>query len=150
MAVSTLTVSVYNYPRGFDNTQRCQIVRGTFVITDGQYPAGGYPIDWSTATNATGEMIRAIPLGGLTPTSTGSPFPINVDVSSRADLVTSAGTGPSGFVYVWDNVLGNLHIFVSMNAASANSGPLVELGGALPHTVVTDTIQFQAWFSRVD
>lgn len=148
MAVSTATISYFGYPRGNDNTQRNQIRRGTIAIsTGGTYPPGGFPLDWSSEGN------KSIPLPSTTPSSTGTIKPIDVDVKSTGySTQNSGGPGPSGFIYIWDSVQGNLHIFVANNAfgASAASGPLIELGGNIPNTVVTDTIQFTAVFARND
>ena len=139
MAVATATISVYAYPSGHDNTQRRVRLTGKITISDGgTYPPGGFPLDW---TNLPG--LSAIPPGNSTPKSTGSPFPIDVTVKSVQNP-------PSGFIYLWDNVLGNLHIFETDNGAggSSASGPLLEIGGALPHTIITDIIQFMAEFAR--
>ena len=137
MAVATATISVYSYPTGVSNDQRMEILRGTIAIsTGGTYPPGGFSLDWTGI-----EAVKAIPAGGSTPTSTGSPAPIDVDVKS-------AQNPPSGYVYIWDNVVGNLHIFESNNGVSANSGPLVEIGGAISNKIVTDIIQFRAVFVR--
>jgi hypothetical protein len=148
MAVSTATITVFPYPKGFDNTQRNVVVRGTFKVTFGTYPPGGFPLNWNNLVNVNGETLEAIPLGGQSPNSTGVPFPIDVDVNSAADQVGFGGTGPSGYIYAWDSVLGNLHIFEAMNGASANSGPLVEFGGNLDANIVNDSIQFTAYFPR--
>lgn len=140
MAIATLTLTPYAYPKGYDNTQRTATVRGTFVIgTGGTYPPGGFPLNWGGL-----EGLKAIPAGAATQAVAGAqtlPFPIDVNVKSVANP-------PSGYTYIWDNVLGNLHIFETNNAVSNNSGPLVELGGAIPNTIVTDTIQFEATFFR--
>ena len=144
-----VTITIYPYPKGIDNTQRFQVVRGTFSIPAGTYPLGGFPLDWSTATNANGETIAAIPVPASSPSSTGSPKPIDVDVKSSAYNSTNYGSGPSGYIYLWDSVNGNLHIFLDYgSAASTSSGPLVEMGGNIPGLVVNDTIQFTAYFPR--
>lgn len=148
MAVATATVTIFPYPKGFDNTQRNVIVRGTIAVSTGSYPGGGLPLSWGSLTNTSGQGIEAIPPNSSTPTSTGSIFPIDVDVKSVSYNTTAGGPGPSGFVYVWDSVNGNLHVFISNNGVSAVSGPLVELGGNIPGAVQNDTIQFTAVFSR--
>lgn len=147
MAVSTATISYFGYPRGNDNTQRNQIRRGTIAIsTGGTYPPGGFPLDWSNEGN------KSIPLASTTPSSTGTIKPIDVDVKSTGYVNSANGTGPSGYIYIWDSVQGNLHIFQTVNGAGGSnaSGPLQELGGNIPNTVVTDTIQFTAVFARND
>jgi hypothetical protein len=138
MAVATATINVFPYPRGYDNTQRNTIVRGTISIsTGGTYPPGGFPLNWGGL-----EGIKAIPQSSLTPSSTGTIFPVDVDVESSANP-------PSGYIYLWDNVLGNLHIFVVDHlSTSSSSGPLYELGGAIDNQIVTDSIQFRATFTR--
>jgi hypothetical protein len=137
MAVATAIISTYPYPKGSDNTNRMQTLRGTIAIsTGGTYPPGGFPLNWGAV-----EGVRSLPPGGLAPSSTGQPFPVDVNVKSVANP-------PSGFIYTWDNVLGNLHILVSDNGISAASGPLVELGGAISNAIVTDVIQFEATFAR--
>jgi hypothetical protein len=148
MAVSTATITVFGYPKGFDNTQRNVVVRGTIAVTFGTYPPGGYPLNWNNVTNVNGELLESIPIGTTSPTSTGSPFPIDVDVRSAANRPGTGGTGPSGYIYLWDNILGNLHIFESANGSSNNSGPLIEIGGNLDANIVNDTIQFRAYFTR--
>jgi|SRR5882672_1497229 len=145
---STATITIFPYPRGFDNTQRNQIVRGTIAISAGTYPLGGYPLTWSGLSNSNGSTIESIPIAASTPSSTGGPKPFDMDVKSTAYVSTNAGSGPSGFIYVWDSVNGNLHIFESANGSSSASGPLIEFGGPLPGTVVGDTIQFTAYFYR--
>jgi hypothetical protein len=62
--------------------------------------------------------------------------------------VKSGANPPSGYIYLWNSVTGNLHIFESSNAASNNSGPLLEVGGAIDNRIVTDVIMFEAWFTR--
>lgn len=144
MADATATITVFGYPKGFTNDQRTQTVRGTIAISAGHYPQGGLALDWTTI-----EGVKSIPPGASTPASTGSNFPIDMDVKSVKNGTSTAGVGPSGVVYAWDNVLGNLHVLVSNNGVSANSGPLIELGAAaIPGWVINDTIQFRATFAR--
>lgn len=142
MAVSTLSVTYNGYPRGNDNTQRNQVRRGTFAITTGgTYPPGGFPIDWSNEGN------KSIPFSGSSTIK-----PIDVDVKSTGYATTAGGIGPSGFIYIWDSVQGNLHIFQTVNGAGGSnaSGPLIELGGNIPNAVVQDVISFTATFARND
>jgi hypothetical protein len=137
MAVATATIVVNAYPSGIDNTARFEIVRGKITIsTGGTYPPGGFPLNWSGI-----EGLKVIPAASLTPSSTGTILPVDMDINSAANP-------PSGYIYTWDNVNGNLHILESNNGVSGNSGPLVELGGAIPNTIVTDVIQFRASFVR--
>ena len=144
MSASTVTITVYPHPKGVTNDQRTQTLRGTFTISAGSYPKGGLPLDWTTI-----EQVKSIPFGSSTPTSTSTPFPIDVDVKSVGNVNTTAGKGPSGVVYGWDNDSGNLHVFISNNGVSAVSGPLIEIGsGALPGWIINDTIQFTAVFAR--
>lgn len=143
MATSTATITVFPYPRGYDNTQRNQIVRGTIALSAGTYPAGGYSLTWSGIIG-----IQSIPIPASTPSSTSTPKPFDMDVKSTCNVTTNFGTGPSGFIYVWDSVNGNLHVFETDGTASAASGPLVEFGGPLPGSMVNDVIQFTAVFYR--
>jgi len=141
MADSTATITVFPYPKGVDNTQRCEVLRGTISVTQGHYPSGpngtGWPLSWANI-----EGLKAIPPGSTTPSSTGSITPINVDVHSAA-------SPPSGIVYIWDNVFGNLHAYISADASSNSSGPLIEYGGAvIPQYIINDVIQFEAWFTK--
>jgi hypothetical protein len=137
MADSTATISQYAYPKGHDETIRRQKSTGTITLSQGHYPVGGYPLNWSGL-----EGIKSIPFPQSTPSSTGSPTPINVDAKSVSNP-------PSGIVYQWDNVTGNLHIFIANNGVSTNSGPLIELGAAaVPQWVFSDTIQYTAEFWR--
>jgi hypothetical protein len=142
---ATATIVPFAYPKGYDNTQRMEIVRGTITISAGQYPPGGFPLNWNNI-----EGIKAVPAAGSSPASTGNIFPIDVDIKSVANLNSTQGTGPSGYIYAWDNVLGNMHIFqVATDAASGSSGPLIEIGGGISGTIIADTIQFCAVFSRL-
>jgi hypothetical protein len=151
MANSTATLTVRAYPHGIDNTQRSQIVRGTVAITTGFYPSGGYVVNWATLSQGgSGQGVESIPVAfsGLSSSIT-TPFPVDVDIKSVAANTSPYGKGPSGYIYVWDNVNGNIHIFQSAtNAASGNSGPLVEFGGAIPNTIVNDRITFTAVYQR--
>ncbi len=139
MAVSTATATLFDYPKGVDNTQRFQILRGTIAISTGTYPGGGYAIDWASLKNGGGGRTEAIPVGSAT-----SIFPVDCDVQD-------SGTIPKGYIFVVDNV-GNLHVFVAANAASGTSGPLLE--GVGPNANVpgdlsgSTTIQFRASFVR--
>jgi hypothetical protein len=138
MAIATLTTTIYPYPKGVDNTQRLLSVRGTFSIsTGGTYPPGGFPLVWNQTE------LKVIPLGNQYQSSTGSPFPIDVNIKSVQNP-------PSGYIYLWDNVLGNVHIFETDNGAAGSnaSGPLLEIGGAISNAIVTDIIQFEATFVR--
>ena len=155
MAVSTATITIFGYPKGIDNTQRFQVVRGTIAVTPGDYPTvgnsgqGGYQLSWGSLSNANGAVIESVPLPAATPSSTGSIFPVEVDIQSSGYTLNQFGTGPSGFIYVWDSVKGNMHIFVTPEReVSGNSGPLIEFAGPLSNAIVTDTIQFTAYFAR--
>lgn len=156
MAISTATITIFPYPKGIDNTQRMQVVRGTIAISAGDYPTvnnaaatGGWALSWAAVSSATGTTIQAIPIPGSTPSSTGAPVPVDVDVHSTAYRTNTGGSkGPSGYVYLWDSVNGNLHLFVQTESGSTGSGPLVEYAGPIPGDVVNDTIQFTAYFWR--
>lgn len=136
MALSTASITVNTYPKGVDNTQRNEVLRGTIKVTPGTYPPGGYALNWSNI-----EALKAIP----DPTRSGVLFPVDMDIRSQA-------SPPSGFIYFWNSVTGNMHIFVAANSTSANSGPLVEGVGAststIPGVVLNDTIAFVAYFTR--
>jgi hypothetical protein len=137
MADGVATINVYGHPRGFSNTQRVQEVRGTITLTQGHYPVGGFALNWGAVSG-----IHTIPLGAQTASSTGTIMPIDLDAKSVANP-------PSGIVWLWDNVTGNLHAYITADAASANSGPLIEFGGAaMPQWMFGDTIQFRAVFAR--
>jgi len=138
MAVSTATLSLYDYPKGVDNTQRFQVLRGTIAISTGTYPVGGYALTWASLKNGGGGQTEAIPVG-----SASTIIPVEVDVYD-------ASTAPSGYIFVVDNA-GTLHVFIAANAASGTSGPLIE--GVGPNANVTGTlqnatIQFTAYFVR--
>ena len=143
MAVATATLTTYPYPKGVDNTQRCNVVRGTITLSTGTYPPGGFSLSWNNLPG-----VYSIPIPGSTPSSTSTPTPFDVDVKSVGDRAQNGNIGPSGFIYLWDSVVGNLHVFVSDNGASSASGPLVEYGGPLSGDLVNDTIQFTAYFYR--
>jgi hypothetical protein len=141
---SVATITQYPFPSGADNTQRCRIIRGKITLSPGFYPPGGFPLNWGLLDSA-----QAIPPGATTPSSTGSIFPTDVNIKSVGNLNSTQGTGPSGYIYLWDNVNGNMHIFlVVTDASSGSSGPLIEMGGAIPPAVFLDTIQFEAIFPR--
>ena len=141
MADTAATLSVLSYPMGADNTQRNDVIRGRISLSAGRYPGPtGIALDWSGL-----EAIKSIPLGGSTPSTTGGPVPIDIDIKSVRNP-------PSGVVYQCDISstagVGNLHIYISNNGVSSNSGPLIEIGGTLPGWVINDTIQFTAYFKR--
>jgi hypothetical protein len=139
MAVSVVTLSTYGYPKGSTNDQRNQTVRGTVSFSIGTYPVGGFPLNWGLL-----EGVKAIPAGSTTPSSTGTILPTDCDIKSVSNP-------PSGVIYTWDNVLGNLHIFlVGPGAACSISGPLVEFypGANIPGWILNDTVMFRAVFPR--
>lgn len=144
MADSAATITINAYPAGSTVDRNTQTIRGTFTLSQGHYPEGGIPLNWNTI-----EPIKSIPAAGSTPAATGNIFPIDVDVKSTGFVRNNNGVGPSGFVYIWDSVQGNLHIFESNNGVSNASGPLIEIGAAaLPAAVFQDTIKFTAIFTR--
>src|SRR6266850_3525907 len=133
MADVVATISVFSFPRGITNTQRTEEVRGRITLSQGHYPVAGIPLNWNLVPE-----ISSIPLGAQTPSSSGNVQPIDMDIKSVANP-------PSGIVWLWDNVLGNLHAYITADAASANSGPLIEFGGAaIPQWMFGDNIQFTA------
>ncbi len=138
MAVATATITVN--PRlkgGSDNTQSQQIISGTIAIsTGGTYPPGGFPLSWANV-----DALKVIPQGNNFQSSTGTIMPVDMDVKSTQNP-------PSGYVYFWDSVAGNLHIFETADASSNASGPLIEIGGAIDNRIVADIITFKAWFVR--
>ncbi len=134
MAVATATVTPYAYPNGYDQTRSRSTVTGTISIsTGGTYPPGGFTVNWAGF-----EGVKAIPPAGHT-----TPFPVDVNVKSVQNP-------PSGYIYLWDNVLGNIHIFETDNGAAGSnaSGPLLEIGGGISNSIVTDIIQFTAEYIR--
>lgn len=151
MANGTATLKAFKYPRGLDNTDRNFVLRGSITIGGvggAIYPVGGFPLDWTKVTNlnaglsASGQGYELIPstyigvnkdsvLGNVTL------IPTEVDVWSSANP-------PSGYTYVVDASVGNLHILVPSNGASGASGPMVEFGGTLVSSILNDTIQFVA------
>lgn len=137
MAVNAVaTINIFGYPKGVSNDQRMEYIHGTISFVQGQYPPGGFPLNWQL------EPIKSIPAGAATQQSTGTIQPIDVDAKSTA-------FPPSGIVWVWDSVNGNLHAFISADASSNASGPLIEFGGpALPGWMLNDVVQFCAVFAR--
>src|SRR5260221_6217812 len=138
MAVATATATLFDYPKGVDNTQRFQTLRGTIAIGYGTYPPGGFTINWAAIANGGGGRTEAIPIGSAT-----SIYPVDADVYD-------ASPTPKGYVFVVDNI-GALHVFVAMNAGSGTSGPLVEGVGPnsqVPADLANATIQFKANFVR--
>ena len=137
MADSVATIALLVYPGGSTDTTRTQVMRGTIKVSQGHYPVNGWPLNWNVVPG-----VKAIPPGNNFASSSGNIFPIDLDAKSVSNP-------PSGVVYQWDNVTGNLHAFITADAASANSGPLIEFGGAaIPGWMFNDTIQFRAEFSR--
>jgi|ERR1700690_4481824 len=139
MAVATASATLFEYPRGVDNTQRYQILRGTIAVGFGTYPVGGFSINWATLANSSGGHTAAIPVAGVS----SSILPVEVDVFS-------AGPNPPGFVYLIDS-LGNLRVFIAANSTSGSSGPLIEGVGPnanIPGSLASDVIQFTAYFVR--
>lgn len=139
MADSVATITVNSYPAGVDNTQRNEVIRGRISLSAGRRPDGGWTLDFSGLP-----AIFAVPAGGSTPSSTGSPAPLDIDIKSVSNP-------PSGVVYLCDvsnGVVGKLHAYISNNGVSSNSGPLVEAGGNLPGWIINDNIAFTAYFRR--
>jgi len=137
MAVAVATLTLFDFPKGVDNTQRYQILRGTINVGFGTYPPGGFTLNWGSLTNSGGGRVEGIPNSGSTV------LPVEVDVQSMA-------ANPKGFVYIVDSA-GNLRVFIAANAASTTSGPLIEGVGPnanVPGDLVTDTILFTAYFVR--
>lgn len=145
MADSVCTITTYKGPRGSTVDQRTQTVRGTLAFSAGHYPAGtgvagttGWALNWSNV-----EAVKALPTPPTTgPSSTGSPAPFDCDIKSIA-------SPPSGVVYLWDSVSGNVHMYVVANASSNSSGPLEEYGGTvIPQYIINDIVEFRAVFER--
>jgi hypothetical protein len=133
MAVATATININKYPSGVDNTQHRSLIYGTIIIsTGGTYPPGGFPLVWSGL-----EQLKVVPASSTSTTI----MPVDM-------VVKSSSNPPSGYVYAWDSVLGNLHIYEAANSASGNSGPLLEVGGNLDNRIVADIISFKAEFIR--
>jgi uncharacterized membrane protein YedE/YeeE len=138
MAVATVTATLYEYPKGIDQTRNRTILTGTFSFGYGTYPPGGYTIDWASVKNSSSGRTSAIPIGSAT-----TIYPIEADVYDVSPT-------PKGYVFVVDNV-GTLHVFVAANAASGTSGPLIEGVGPnsqVPADLANATIQFNAQFIR--
>lgn len=134
---STATINVYGYPLGVTNDQRTEVIRGTISITSGTYPLGpggtGWTLNWGAQ-----ERVKSIPFN-----TAGTIMPIDCDFKSIANP-------PSGWVYVWNSVTGNMHLYVCANASSNSSGPLQEYNGNVPGSVVNDIIEFRAVFARIN
>jgi len=138
MADSTATITVFPYPAGVTETSRTEVLRGTIKFSQGHYPVAGWALNWGALPG-----IKAIPPGNQFPSSTGSIMPIDLDCKSTS-------VPPSGIVYMWDNVTGNLHAYITADAASNASGPLIEFGGAaIPGWMFNDIVQFRAEFARI-
>ncbi len=137
MAAAVATLTLFDFPKGVDNTQRFQVLRGTINIGFGTYPVGGFTLNWGAMTNSGGGRVEGIPNSGS------SVLPVEVDVQSMS-------TTPGGFVYVVDSA-GTLHVFIASNSTSGTSGPLIEGVGAtanVPAALVNDNINFTAYFVR--
>jgi hypothetical protein len=123
MALSTVTATVYPYPAGVDNTQRREIIRGTFAISasPGTYPTGGF----SLATAFKIEAVR--------------------NVSGVPVALTIMSVSGSGYAYGWNRAANKLQIF----QGAAGAGPELELAAAAtPAGVSGDVIEFEAQFQR--
>jgi len=130
---STATINVYGFPKGHTVDQRNLTLRGTISITSGTYPLGpggtGWTLNWGAVAGAT-------PVAAAT-----TLLPIDCDFKSIANP-------PTGWIYVWNSVTGNMHLYVCANASSNASGPLQEYNGNVPGSVVNDVIEFRAVFSK--
>lgn len=137
MALSTATATLYDFPKGVDNTQRTQTLRGTIALSFGTYPPGGYSINWAALSNSGGGRTEAIPLSGSTI------IPVESDVQGT-------GNPPKGYQFIVDTVVGNLHVFVA-DGTSGASGPLVEGVGPnsnVPADLANEVISFSVKFVR--
>jgi hypothetical protein len=153
MANSKATIKLFAWPRGVDNTQRNIILRGTISIgptgTANIYPAGGFPLDWTSVQSgagysaSTGLVGNAVIPSSYTGTAKDSVLGDVVLLPTEVD-VWSAANPPSGYTYVVDRSVGKLHVLVPSNGASGASGPMVEFGGVVPVAMQNDTIQFTA------
>lgn len=155
MANGTATIKAFKFPRGGDDTLRNFILRGTITlggVGGAIYPVGGFPLTWTQVTNqnagnsASGQGYAEIPssyIGVNKDSVNGNTtlLPTEVDVWSSSNP-------PSGYTYVVDASVGNLHILVPSNGASGASGPMVEFGGPLVSSILNDTLQFVAIFPK--
>lgn len=115
----TVNPVAFDSPKGFEYTQKTEVVRGTVPVLAGTYDPGGFPVNW-----AIDDVV----------TTTASPFEVEVWSASG-----------SGYVYVYNTATSKLQVFES----GASGFPLGELlQAAIPNGIVNDVIQFKAVFSK--
>jgi len=98
-----------------------QIVYGTLAIAAGDYPAGGFTINW-----------KSVP-----------------DIKSSKDPVSVQFVGKAGYRYVWDRAAGKVQIFEGDNNNAADGPGIVIPTAATPAGIVADVIDFVAVFKAL-
>ena len=127
MSNATATPTLLAYPAGFEYSQKTETIRGTIAVSSAVYNAGGIPLSFNT----------------LEPVKTGA-VPFQVLVWSAAPLVSNH----TNYIYSYNTVTHNLQIWV---VGAVSGAALSELTpGTVPAGVVSDTIQFEAKFSKFD
>jgi hypothetical protein len=152
MSNAIATITVFPWPKGKDLTQTSIIRRGTIAfsgVAGAIYPVGGFPLNWNSVlaaeTSSSGASSYAYTPSSYTGSVLDSVHGTVVQLPTEVD-VWSAGNPPSGYTYVVDRSVGNLHIMVPSNGASGASGPMVEYGGTLITAQYNDVVQFCACF----
>jgi hypothetical protein len=131
MAAATVTLKLYPFPQGIDNTQRRVHISGVAAIaaSPSTYTTGGLPTNFQAITNV---------LTGATDfLNTNQAVPIMAYFTS---------INGSGYVYGWNKATNKLQIFTGGAAQS----PMTELtgGATIPAAVSSDVIEFDASFVR--
>lgn len=131
MALSTVTLKVYPFPQGVDNTQRRVKVSGVAVISasPGTYATGGLPLVWTSLID---QLTSAAVLLGTSATT-----PI------MAYFTSVSG---SGYGYAFNKANNKIQVFTTGTATQAASAELT--AAAVPAAVSSDVIEFDAEFVR--
>jgi hypothetical protein len=131
MANATVTLKVFPFPQGIDNTQRRVKASGQAAISanPNTYPTGGLPMVWTS-------MVDQLS-GAAVQLNTNQTIPIMVYLTS---------VGGSGYEYNWNKSTNKLQIFTGAAAQAA----LTELTGGtvIPAAISSDVIEFDAEFAR--
>ena len=131
MAATTATITLFNYPRGVDTTQRRLVINGTIAIGASPltYATGGIQLSFLGIKNADGSSIL-----------------LDTNSASAPIVVYLQSVAGSGYVYGWNQSANKLQIFTGAAAQS----PLTELtnGATVPASVSGDVIEFEAQFLK--
>lgn len=118
---SSVTLTVYGYPKGFSPSLRRYQFLGLAAITAGAYTTNGIPFPWAL-----------LEPDGSPNTQVRSALP----TTARFDSITRSGN-----TYQYDTINQTLGVFVA--------GVELANGAAIPAGVLADQIEFKADFLKV-